>query len=140
MAIAADGFTVTLAPGAVTMSSRGTSTSGSGSSLLRAWKSFSGFKKAMGPAGTGRQWHHVVEQTPGNATRFGPEALHNAENVIPLDEALHRRVSAFYSTKQPELTGTSSLTVRQWLSTQSFQAQRDFGLLSIENVRKGIWP
>ena len=140
VAMAADGFTVSLAPGAVAMSSRGTSTAGAGSRPFRAWKSFSGFKKAMGPAGDGKQWHHIVEQTPGNAKQFGPEALHNAENVIPLDETLHRRVSAFYSTKQPDLIGTSSLTVRQWLSTQSYQAQRDFGLLSIENVRKGMWP
>ncbi|CAM3286161.1 hypothetical protein G4177_12920 [Corallococcus sp. ZKHCc1 1396] len=142
VALAVDGFTVTIAPGAVAMSSRGAHTSGSGTGArpVKAWKSFSGFKKAMGPAGQGRQWHHVVEQTPGNVQRFGPESLHNAENVIPLDEALHRRVSSFYSTKQPELIGTSRLTVRQWLSTQSYQAQRDFGLLAIENIRKGLWP
>ncbi|GMU06229.1 hypothetical protein ASNO1_24820 [Corallococcus caeni] len=135
VAVAADGFTFGLAPGAVAMSSSGT-----GSSRVKAWKSFSGFKKAMGPAGSGKQWHHIVEQTPGNTKRFGPEALHNAENIIPLDEALHRRVSAFYSTKQFDLTGSFTLTVREWLSTQSYQAQRDFGLLSIENVRRGMWP
>ncbi|NMO20654.1 hypothetical protein HPC49_12360 [Pyxidicoccus fallax] len=143
VAVAADGFTFALAPGAVAMSSSGTGTAwaatGTRPASFHAWKSMSGFKYAMGAAGPGKQWHHIVEQTPGNVRRFGPEALHNTENVIPLDEALHTRVSAFYSSKQPELLGTSSLTVRQWLSTQSYQAQREFGLLAIENIQKGIW-
>ncbi|MBN8469959.1 hypothetical protein JYJ95_25905 [Corallococcus exiguus] len=134
IAIAADGFTAGLAPGAVAMSSNGPAKSG-----LRAWKSFSGFKKAMGPAGRGKQWHHIVEQTPGNVQRFGPDTLHNTENIIALDEAVHSRVSAFYSSKQPDLTGSSSLTLRQWLGTQSFSAQRDFGILAIENIRRGVW-
>jgi hypothetical protein len=52
---------------------------------------------------------------------------------------LHNRVSAFYSSVQKELTN-STLTVRQWLSTQPYEAQRQFGLRAIENIQKGIWP
>jgi hypothetical protein len=103
-----------------------------------AFRSFKSFKRHMGSAGNGKQWHHVVEQHKGNQNRFGPEALHNTENVIPLDAGLHTRVSAFYSSVQRELTG-STLTVRQWLSTQPYEAQREFGLRAIENIRKGIW-
>src|SRR5262249_51248765 len=55
----------------------------------RAWGSFSGFKSAMGPAGPGKEWHHIIEQTPRNVTRFGGEALHNTENIITLDKTLH---------------------------------------------------
>jgi hypothetical protein len=105
----------------------------------RAWGSHGGFTKAMGKAGKGKEWHHIVEQTPGNVKQFGPEALHNTENVVPLDKALHTRVSAFYSSKRRFLTGTDALTIRQWLSTQSYETQRAFGLRAIENVRKGIW-
>jgi hypothetical protein len=94
----------------------------------------------MGPAGPGKEWHHIIEQTPGNVKRFGGEALHNTENVIELDKALHTRVSAFYSKKALKVTGSRILTVRQWLSTQSHEAQREFGLLAVENVRNGIWP
>ena len=47
----------------------------------------------MGSAGQGREWHHIVEQTPGNTERFGGQALHNTENVIALDKALHTNVS-----------------------------------------------
>jgi hypothetical protein len=94
----------------------------------------------MGSAGKGKQWHHIVEQTPGNMKRFGGEALHNTENVTALNKALHTRVSAFYSSKSWKVTGSQSLTVRDWIGTQSYEAQREFGLLAIENVRNGIWP
>jgi hypothetical protein len=140
VAVTAEGVTVALAPGAVAMAAHGASPSyvalPAGG---RAWKSFSGFKKAMGKAGPGKQWHHIVEQTPGNVQRFGPESLHNTRNVVPLEEALHTRVSAFYSSISEGITRSSRLTVRQWLSTQSYEAQRDFGLLAIENVQKGLW-
>ncbi|WNG22690.1 hypothetical protein F0U62_00620 [Cystobacter fuscus] len=137
---------VVLAPHAVAMVARGV---GAGSPaptrgrLLpnghRAWGSYSGFKSAMGPAGKGKQWHHVVEQTPGNVKRFGGEALHNTENIIALRESAHTRISALYSSIQPRLTNSNILTVRQWLSTQSYEAQREFGLLAIKNVSRGIW-
>lgn len=40
----------------------------------QGFRSFSSFKRAQGRAGPGKQWHHIVEQTPGNVSRFGPEA------------------------------------------------------------------
>ncbi|QSQ22961.1 hypothetical protein JY651_49065 [Pyxidicoccus parkwayensis] len=143
VAVTAEGVTLALAPGAVAMTARGSTGGGAAAAPqspgIRSWRSFSGFKKALGKAGPGKQWHHIVEQTPGNVQRFGPEALHNTRNVVPLDEALHTRVSAFYSSISEGITRSSRLTVRQWLSTQSYEAQRDFGLLAIENVRKGLW-
>ncbi|ATB35228.1 hypothetical protein CYFUS_000640 [Cystobacter fuscus] len=137
---------VVLAPHAVAMVARGV---GAGSPaptrgrLLpnghRAWGSFSGFKSAMGPAGSGKQWHHIVEQTPGNVKRFGGEALHNTENITALTEGLHTDVSAFYSSIREGITGSNTLTIRRWLGTQSYEAQRQFGLKAIENIRRGIW-
>ncbi|WP_143178048.1 hypothetical protein [Cystobacter ferrugineus] len=138
---------VVLAPHAAAMVARGVGAGNpepSRGKLLpnghRAWGSFGGFKSAMGKAGPGKEWHHIVEQTPGNAKRFGGEALHNTENVIALDKAIHTRVSALFSRKVLRITGSRILTVRQWLSTQSYEAQREFGLLAIQNVRNGIWP
>jgi hypothetical protein len=141
VAVSAETVTIALAPGAVAMAVSGTS-AGTATKVqpagYRAWGSYSGFKKAMGPAGKDKEWHHIVEQTPGNVNRFGPQALHNTENVIPMDKLLHTDVSAFFSSIRRDITG-SPLTVRQWLSTQSYGAQRDFGLLAIENVAKGLW-
>ena len=137
--VGAGTVTLALAPGAVAMTAQGP---GGGSPPLapgvRSWGSFSGFKHAMGPAGAGKQWHHIVEQTPGNVERFGPHALHNTDNVIRLDTSLHKKVSALFSMIRPELT-SSHLTIRQWLSTRPFAVQYDFGLKAIENVRMGYW-
>ena len=137
---------VVLAPHAVAMAARGV---GAGSpaptrgKLLpnghRAWGSFGGFKSAMGKAGPGKQWHHIVEQTKGNVKRFGGEALHNTENITALNEGLHTDVSAFYSSIREGITGSNTLTIRKWLGTQSYEAQRQFGLKAIENIRRGIW-
>jgi hypothetical protein len=135
-----------VAPHAVAMVARGVgagSPAPSRGKLLpnghRAWGSFGGFKSAMGKAGPGKEWHHIVEQTPGNTKRFGGEALQNTENVIALDKALHDKVSAFYSRIRFFVTRSTKLTVRQWLGTQSYEAQREFGLLAMENIKNGVW-
>jgi len=137
VAVSAETVTIALAPGAVAMAARGT---GSGASIgYRAWGSFSGFKKAMGPAGKNKEWHHIVEQTPGNVKRFGPQALHNTENIIPLDKSLHTKLSSLYSSVRYDITQSLTQTVRQWMSTQSYEAQREFGLLAVENVKQRVW-
>ncbi|MCC3507123.1 MAG: hypothetical protein JGK23_31395 [Microcoleus sp. PH2017_19_SFW_U_A] len=42
--------------------------------------------------------------------------------------SIHQEITNFYNSLQPELTGTITLTVRGWLSTQSFAEQQDFGI------------
>ena len=93
----------------------------------------------MKTAGPGKQWHHIVEQTPGNVKRFGGEALHNTENITALNEGVHTDVSAFYSSIREGITGSNTLTIRRWLGTQSYEAQRRFGLKAIENIGRGTW-
>lgn len=139
VAVSAEGVVVTLAPGAVAMTAWGNS-GGGNTPGYRSFKSFESFKRAMGPAGFKKHWHHLVEQTEGNVERFGPEAIHNTKNVFPLEEPIHKEVSRLYSQIRMDITGSPTLTIRKWLSTQSFEAQRQFGLRAIENVRKGIWP
>jgi hypothetical protein len=139
VAVSTETVTLVLAPGAVAMTAQATSgATKAPSNGFRAWGSYSGFKRAKGPAGPGKEWHHIVEQTPGNVKQFGGEALHNTENVVPLDKGLHGRISSFYSSIRRDITG-STLTVRKWLSTQSYEAQREFGLLAIKNIGKGNW-
>jgi hypothetical protein len=138
--VAAGGLTLGLAPSAVAMASRDTMGGTRRPSGYREWQTHSGMTSALGPAGPGRQWHHIVEQTETNIRNFGPEALHNTENVIPLERAIHQEISRLYSQIRKDITGSETLTVRKWLSTQSYEEQRKFGLLAIENVRKGLWP
>jgi hypothetical protein len=105
----------------------------------RAFSSFRAFKRQMGKAGEGQEWHHLVEKHKFNLKRFGAEALHNTENIIPLSKDLHAEVSAFYSSKRHGLTSSYSLTVREWIRTQSYEAQRSFGLLVIKKISAGEW-
>jgi hypothetical protein len=95
------------------------------------FSTLSRLKQYLGPAGNGYQWHHIVEQTPGN------QAIHSTDNVIRIPTSVHigkGSISADYSSKPAILNG---LTVRQWLSTQSFQAQRDYGIRMLK--RYGQW-
>jgi len=130
---------VVLPVNAVSMTAR----NGGGGEILpnghRAFTSFRAFKRFMGKAGKGKQWHHIVEKHKANLRRFGPKALHNTENIRPLGERLHTDLSALYSSKRPKLTGSETLTVREWVRTLSYEEQRAFGLQAIENVSKGVW-
>jgi RHS repeat-associated protein len=89
------------------------------------FRSFSSFKRMLGAAGGGQAWHHIVEQTSGNISRFGAQSVHNSANVISLPKELHQKISAYYSSKQ---AFTNGMTVRKWLSTKSYKEQLEFGL------------
>jgi hypothetical protein len=67
---------------------------------------------------------HIVEQHSRNITEFGAEAIHNAQNLIRLPTEIHRKISAYYSSKQ---AFTKGLTVREWLRTQPLAEQIKFG-------------
>ncbi len=94
-------------------------------------------KRYLGSAGEGYQWHHIVEQTPGNLKRFGPEAIHSTDNVVAVPKSIHvgkNSISALYSSK-PRFT--HGVTVRRWLSKQPFRAQRQFGIKTLKS--RGQW-
>ncbi|MBZ0088740.1 MAG: hypothetical protein K8H90_00015, partial [Thermoanaerobaculia bacterium] len=80
---------------------------------------------------------------PGNVARFGPERIHNPSNVAPLPHgrgSIHAKLSGFYSSKQPSVTGSPSLTVRQWLATKPFSEQYQFGLEAMQRFGGGGSP
>jgi RHS repeat-associated protein len=140
IATIADSMSLSTGAGSGSGSSGPGAAGGAQATKGQGFHSFSAFKRAMGRAGPGKHWHHIVEQTKGNVAKFGAERLHNTQNVVRLDAAFHRQLSAFYSSIRWRITGSTSMTVRQWLSTQSFEAQTAFGQRAIDNVSKGIWP
>ena len=106
------------------------------------YKTFEAFKRVFGRAGDGFAWHHIVEKTSGNISRFGAEMIHSTNNLIKLPHGagqIHMRISGFYSSVNFRITG-STLTIRQWLSTKSFQEQYKFGIEAIDKIYKGVWP
>jgi hypothetical protein len=46
--------------------------------------------------------------------------------------SIHQEITNFYNSVQPALTGSSDITVREWLSIQSFEEQQDFGVRVIK--------
>jgi hypothetical protein len=111
------------------------SDSASAVNSARGFGSFRAFKAEMGPAGPGMDWHHVVAQTTSNVSRFGPQAIHNSQNLMRLDVGVHRKVSGFYHTKQ---SFTDGQRVYPWLAPQSFEEQTQFGLDTLR--RLGVIP
>jgi hypothetical protein len=102
---------------------------------VQVYRSMSALRRALGPAGKGLEWHHIVEQC--KACQFGPEAIHNTDNVIGLIKSVHEKISRFYSTKQ-DFAG--SKVVREWLKGQSFEQQRAFGLKVLRDALEGKLP
>lgn len=96
---------------------------------VQGFSSFRALKRALGPAGEGRQWHHIVEQS--KIGQFGAESIQNVDNVIALPKPVHETISGFYSSKVAGLTGDK--TVRQWLEGKPFQFQYEFGRETIKN-------
>ncbi len=92
------------------------------------FKSFNAYKRLIGKAGSGKAWHHIVEQTPSNISRFGPEMIHNTNNLIALPHGkgkIHSIISGHYSSITDY---TGGLTVRKWLSSKSFEEQYQYGV------------
>jgi RHS repeat-associated protein len=100
------------------------------------FNTFDALKKALGGNVPGAQWHHVVEQNPANIARFGPTMIHNVNNIILVDTPTHQRISGYYSSHQPFIG--RHRRVRDWLSTQSYQAQHNFGMQVLRN--HGVIP
>ncbi len=78
------------------------------------------FKQLAGRR-SGYDWHHVVEQ---NQTQFGSLRLNSIGNMIQIPRSLHNKISGHYQSNVP---GTGQ-TVRQWLRSQSFEAQHAYGI------------
>ncbi len=86
----------------------------------QGFQSFSEFKRTIGSAGTGYAWHHIVGQTTSNLQKFGAQAIHNTGNLVKLEhgkDTIHQEITNFYNSSQAHLTGSNSITVRQWAET-----------------------
>ena len=102
-----------------------------------SFKNFRALKRAY-PNSPGKVWHHVVEQS--QAKRFGDEAIQCIRNTVEVTPAQNHLLNKLYSALRPEITGSSKLTVRQWMKTKSFKQASEFGRIAVEKVTQGIWP
>jgi len=60
--------------------------------------------------------------------KFGAGNIQNSMNIVHMSADVHDIISAIYGSKRPLLTNGGDITVRKWLSGQSFQNQYQFGI------------
>ena len=97
----------------------------------QGYASFDQLKNAVGTAGDGNDWHHIVEQSQIAKSGFSAEQIHNTSNIVAIDHATHMKITGYYNTKSFDFT--SGLSVRDWLSGQSFEVQYEFGVGVLKN-------
>jgi hypothetical protein len=81
--------------------------------------------KRFGPAGAGYQYHHIVTQGGGNATKIPPAQLQNTDNIVRLPTLILEAVSARYAEKAKQ---DSTKTLYQWVQTRPYDVQRAEGI------------
>ena len=86
--------------------------------------------KYFGSAGDGSQYHHLVTQGGANADTEMPQ-LQSTENIFMLQTLLHEVVSEEYLKPAPD---NSNLTLYQWLQTQPYEIQREYGLKILRDL------
>ena len=91
----------------------------------KLFNTFEAAKKFLGSPGSGRQWHHIVEQSQISKSGFAANKINSLGNLISVPTKIHQQISAHYSSK---LAFTGGKTVRDWLAGQSFQKQYEYGL------------
>jgi imidazolonepropionase-like amidohydrolase len=64
------------------------------------------------------------------------EAVHNLGNLVPIDRALHTKITSYLNSVRPEIAD-GTMRVRDWLGTQSWEAQEKFGRELLERFGGG---
>ena len=90
-----------------------------------SFNSYGDLRKFLGSAGTGRVWHHIVEQNQTYKSWFNPNWIQNTNNVINIDSKVHDKISGYYNSIQEFSNG---MRVRDWLVGQDFKTQYEFGI------------
>jgi hypothetical protein len=100
---------------------------------LQEFDSFRSLKSAMKPQ-PNEQVHHLVEQN--QTARFGTRAIQNTSNAVNLPAGVHAKISAYYSTKATSVGIDYQGTVRDYIGTKSYAAQRQFAIDTTRNFVK----
>jgi hypothetical protein len=97
------------------------------------YKSWEVMRSALGSAGTGKVWHHIVERCQGNCTRstFPSQMVNNTKNVVAVPNAVNQKLADLYASKQFDFT--KGKTLRDWLNGKSFKEQYEYGKKLLKN-------
>ena len=100
------------------------------------YRSYASLTTAIGRAGDGRVWHHIVEQSMQSRGRFDPQLIQNPRNVVNISREANQQIANYYSTI-PQSGFTANRTVRDWLEGQSYDEQYEFGIDILDRVLAG---
>lgn len=99
------------------------------------YKTFKTAKKHMENA-SDIEWHHLVEQSQIGRSGFAKTSINNSANLVGVDNNLHSKISAFYSSSPTFLRDSSNYrTVRDWVSTLNYQQQYTFGVFVLQKAK-----
>lgn len=113
--------------------SAGAGAAAAGSSTSQGFSSFWKLKQSLPAAKAGYDIHHIVEQSQIQRSGFAPELIHNPDNVVEIERSVHKLITAHYNSNMYE---GIKMTVRDYLTGQSYEAQREYGLKMIEIFSK----
>jgi hypothetical protein len=79
----------------------------------------------------------VVEQSQIARSGFTPDEINNPFNMNPVAAKVNQLKANYYSSIQPFSQG---MTVRDWLTNQSFVDQYNFGMETLFQIKQGLIP
>lgn len=88
------------------------------------------FAAFMGPAGDGKEWHHIVERN--KEAQFGAERIHSVENYAAIKaKPEHRGISSYFQSGNALDFGVDAderaLSPRRYLEGRSWEENRQHG-------------
>ena len=92
-------------------------------------------RRYLGPAGPGREWHHIVEKRLAGRDGLPVEVIHNTDNIISLPVAVHRAINARMSSLSRE---HGNVVLRYWVERLPFEGQYNFGLDLIDRTLREL--
>lgn len=90
----------------------------------QGYSSFGKLKKAIGSAGEGKHWHHIVEQSQIKKSGFSSELINNTNNIIAIDHETHMKITGYYK----RIYGDTGMSLRDYLAGQSYDTQYKVGM------------
>jgi hypothetical protein len=101
---------------------------------VSGYRSFPAAKRALGSPGQGNVFDHVVEQSQIGRSGFDPDEIHNPFNMDPVTSGINQAKANYYSSIR---SFTNGVTVRNWLTGQSFADQYNFGMDILARLQSG---
>jgi len=84
-------------------------------------------EKRFRAAGAGSAYHHIIEQSSGEALSI----TESTDNIVKIPAILHEEINARYAQNQARFGGRS---LRDWLKTQPTAVRREWGIRMMREV------